>query len=218
MTPGEVYHLYNRGNLKQVIFLDKRDWARFIFLVLYFQSPTTFENIAYAISDYLKKGLFRVSAKTRKKIVRDRFVSLLGFILMPNHFHLIVQEEKESGIAQYMQRVLNAYTKYFNTKYKLSGHLFQGPYQAVHIKDNDQLLYTSAYIHRNCRELPGWKNKEHEYQWSSYQDYVSTNRWNELLATDLILDQFKNQSEYLAWVNESGAKDLAEEISFDEDK
>ena len=72
---------------------------------------------------------------------------------MPNHFHLIVKEVKEGGISAYMQRVLNAYTKYYNAKHDTSGHLFQGPFRAIHIADNDQLLYVSAYIHLNCREI-----------------------------------------------------------------
>ena len=62
-----------------------------------------------------------------------------------------------------MQRILNAYTKYFNAKYKKTGHLFQGPFKAVHIERNEQLLHLSAYIHRNPREIKGWKNREHLY-------------------------------------------------------
>ena len=82
---------------------------------------------------------------------------------MPNHFHLILQEVKEGGISQYMQRVLNAYTKYYNKKYEISGHLFQGPYKSVHIKDDPQLLYLSAYIHNNVRELKSWKNFDSDF-------------------------------------------------------
>src|SRR3989344_9566821 len=90
--------------------------------------------------------------------------------MMPNHFHLIVRGLEIGGIARYMQRVLCAYTKYFNTKYEKTGHLSQGPYKAVHIEDDRQLLYLSSYIHKNPKELNGWKNREQFYPWSSYRN------------------------------------------------
>lgn len=118
---------------------------------------------------------------------------------MPNHFHLIVFEREEGGIAKYMQRSLNAYTKYFNTKNDKSGHVFQGTYKAIHISDNDQLLYASAYVHRNARAR--------NYPWSSFRDFVSINRWGDLLNSKVILEQFDNSQEYKKWADTSGAKD-----------
>jgi len=131
---------------------------------------------------------------------------------MPNHFHMIVEESEENGISEYMQRVLTAYAKYFNTKYKKSGHVFQGPFRAVHIEDNEQLMYTSAYVHRNPREIKGWKHKEHTYLWSSYQDYLGENRWGEFLKPDSILEQYGNTNEYKKDVDGSGAKDFSDEL------
>lgn len=133
---------------------------------------------------------------------------------MPNHFHMTVCEHKESGIAQYMQRVLCAYTKYFNAKYNKNGHLFQGPYKAVHIEDNNQILYLSTYIHRNPCELKNWRNKEYNYPWSSYQDYCSYNRWGALLKTNIITNQF-SQKEYKQFVLSSIAKRSNQELEND---
>ena len=111
-----------------------------------------------------------------------------------------------------MQKILNAYTKYINVKYKKSGHLFQGPYKAVHIKDNRQLLHLSAYIHKNHNELREWRNKEDLYPWSSYQDYIKENRWADLLVTDIITGQFKNKKEYYQFVKTSTAKVFEQEL------
>jgi len=113
----------------------------------------------------------------------------------------------------YMHRVLNSYTKYFNAKYKRSGHLFQGPYQAVHVEDNEQLLHLSAYIHKNPKELE--EINEHKdllnYFWSSYQDYGVENRWPEFLKPDIVLGQFKNNEEYIDFVKTSPAKEVNNE-------
>ena len=124
----------------------------------------------------------------------------------PNHFHLTVYELEENGISRYMQRVLNSYTKYFNVRYKKSGHLFQGPYKIVHIENEKQLLYLSAYIHRNPIELKKWMKKLEHYPWSSYQDYFK-NRWGALIQAGIIKEQFKNENEYRLFVETSGAKD-----------
>ena len=111
-----------------------------------------------------------------------------------------------------MQRVLNSYAKYYNTKYEKSGHLFQGKYKAVHIESNEQLLYLSAYIHRNPRELHEHRGEEELYQWSSLGDYVNENRWGQLLVPDIILEQYKNKDEYKKFVSTSIAKLLEEEL------
>ena len=212
IAPGEHYHIFNRGNNKQVIFLDNRDWTRFLFLIIYLQSPIVFQNLGRQISYFVKNRAFNINAGEQKDIVKKRYVKLINFALMTNHFHLLVNELEEGGIAQYMQRVLCAYTKYFNKKYKKAGHLFQGPYKAVHIKSNKQLLYLSTYIHRNPRELSEWKNREHLYPWSSYQDYIKENRWGRLLEQDIILSQFSNKKEYDDFVKSSPAKEIEENL------
>ena len=207
-APEEYYHLYNRGFSKSRIFQDKRDYARFLFLILHLQSPVNFENISRPVSCFVRRGRFNISDKKIAEVAKRREIRIHAFTLMPNHFHLIVEEIIDSGIVKFMKRLGNAYTKYFNTRYGRSGYLFQGPCQAVHVSDNDQLLYTSAYIHRNCHELSDRKHRLINYPWSSYQDYVASNRWPKLLTTDLIKDQFDRASEYHKWVETSGAKDL----------
>lgn len=214
IAPNEYYHIYNRGNNKQEIFHEERDWVRFLFLVLYFQSPIKFGHIGREVTHYGKHQRFAIQDNILD-IVKNRTIELVAFTLMPNHFHLSLTETKEKGIAEYMCRIQDSYTKYYNIKYKKIGHLFQGSYKAVHIKDNNQLLYLSAYTHKNSRELTGWKNKEHLYPWSSYQDYLQ-NRWGELLKPGIVLEQFKNPENYRNFVKTSIAKEnFSDELLLD---
>lgn len=206
IAQGEHYHVFNRGNNKQLLFLDKKDYARFLFLIIYFQSPIVFTNISRKIDYFVKNGKFDFSSEDAEKIAKQRYVEVINFVIMPNHFHITLSEFEENGTSKYMQRVLCAYTKYFNTKYQKSGHVFQGPYKAVHIKDNNQLLYLSTYIHRNPREINDWKDKEHSYPWSSYKSYTQENQWGKLLMQDLILDQFSDKKGYDKFVKSSSAK------------
>lgn len=209
VSVGEHYHLYTRGVGKKKIFLDDRDYVRFLFCALHFQFDEDFNNIGTEVTKFLKNGVF-VYGKRGAPEEKSREVEIIAFVLMPNHIHMIALELKPGGIARLMKRALGGYAKYFNAKYKVSGHLFQGAYNAVHIEDNNQLLYVSTYLHRNPRELRGWKNKESNYRWSSFSDFIRTNRWGSLIKPEIILEQFSKKSTYHDFVNESIAKEGAE--------
>lgn len=214
IAPGEYYHIFNRGAHKQNIFKDKSDWSRFLFSILYLQSPHAFLNNWRIIQKFTPLVGFPVPDEDIEEILKERFVELAAFCLMPNHFHLLVKESKEGGMARYMNRVSDGYTKYFNTKYEASGHVFQGTYKAVHVKSDTQLLYLSTYIHRNPRELADWRAKEFEYPWSSLQDFTEANRWGGLIMPEIITGQFDgtDRSNYADFVKTSPAKRLQEEL------
>ena len=217
ISPDEHYHVYNRGNNKQEIFKDDRDRTRFLFSLLGLQSELALKNMSRLAANFVRTGTLNLEAKNIAEIAKKRYVDLVSFSLMPNHFHLILFERDEGGIAHYMQRVLNSYTKYFNTRHEKHGHLFGGPYGAVHIEDNEQLLHASAYVHRNCHTLAKWTGRSSKYPWSSYQDFVAQNRWGELLVRTPILEQFATEAEYNNWVETSGAKDQAWELYLPEE-
>ena len=212
IAPGEYYHLFNRAVNKQVIFHDVRDYARFLFLILYFQSEIKFPQIGRIVKEFVKSRAFDTGDE--QEISKNRTVELVAFCIMPNHFHLIVKELEEGGIADYMQRVLTAYSKYYNVKYEKSGHVFQGPYRVVHIENDRQMLYLSAYVHRNPRELKGWLSREGSYPWSSYTDFVERNRWSKLLMPDIILGSFKGPEKYKKYLKTSMAKMIGDEFEY----
>ena len=208
VAPNEFLHVYNRGISKSIIFFNDRDRKRFLFLMMILQIPETMKNIDRMFKD------FALDPETYIKNfdshgLKKRQIELVSFCLIPNHFHLLMQEIEEGGISKYMQRLQNAYTKYINTKYERSGHLLQGAYKAVLIESNEQLLHVSAYIHRNSREIKEYKNKELKYFWSSYQDCVLVNRWGEFLKPDILIGQFssKRGESYQNFVETSGAKE-----------
>lgn len=207
-APEEYYHICNRGVSKKKIFLDQRDYARFLFIILHLQSPTAVTNPGKNVSRYIRSGDFGISKRKLEEIIENRFIDLVSFAIMPNHFHLLIKERTENGVVAYMQKIQNAYAKYFNVKYKKSGHVFQGPYRARHIENNNDLLHVSAYIHRNPRELSSWRNKEDKYPWSSYKYIVSEPSQNaHLLQHSIISEQFTNEK-YRHFVETSGTKEF----------
>jgi len=216
---GEYYHIYNRGIQKQPIFTSDDDRFRFLFLILVQQGKTIIRNLGREFTASIEQHrMLLINNELAREILINRNVELVAFCLMPNHFHLIVREVNEGGVSKYMQRVQNAYTKYFNTKYDKSGHLFQGSYKSKHITDDAYLLHLSAYIHKNPIELTRgrWiEEVEENYYWSSYQDFIKVNRFYKLLSPSIITDRYKDKNElmtYKKFVKTSTAKEWEREF------
>src|SRR3989344_5081857 len=207
-TQNAHYHLCNRSNDGDSIFFDERDYIRFLFFALAYQAPFSFYNIGRQASYFLKHSQFNIPERSLEQIVTKKNAGLIAFAIMPNHFHFLVREKTDTGtgIPRYLQRVQTGYAKYFNAKYEKRGHLFQGPFRAVPVETNDQLLYLSAYIHRNPRDLKEWRGTEATYPWSSYQDFIGKNRWGELLEQDIVLHQFSHNNTYRKFLETSTAK------------
>jgi len=201
------YHVYNRGVDKRDIFIDKRDYFRFI------RGLFEFNN-----SQPVRIRLEIPELEERQP--RELMVAILCFCLMPNHFHLILEQLKENGVANFMQKLGVGYTSYFNEKYERSGVLFQGAYKVVQVETEQQLLHLSRYVHINPAELivPDWKlegienwgkvNKFLEnYRWSSYQDYIGKKNCPSLTDRELISGYFAGPEDYKKFINEWVIKD-----------
>ena len=212
-TLDEYYHIYNRGIEKRLIFLDDADRWRFLTTLFMFQ----WENYLSRPGDLVSVIQHSMSDKTileksaYKKLFLSRVVELVCFCFMPNHFHLILKELKNSGISLLMQRVGNSYTKYFNAKYARKGHLFENRFQSIHIDKNEYLTHLSVYIHfTNPSELPEWRGKEIQYPWSSLQDFLLVNRWERFLSPAIILDQFEGKEEYKMFLDDGYTENILE--------
>lgn len=208
---GEYYHIYNRGVEKRDIFLSTNDYERALFCIFAFSAGDFHDRIS-RVSQHDQHSMLTTltnHAYLEKVASLDPLVRIICFCLMRNHFHLLLEERSENGISRYMQRLGNSYTKYFNAKYKRSGHLFESSYRYVHIDNNEYLKYLSRYIHRNpiepAHKRTSGNKKGHikNYPWSSYQDYILKNRWSKLLSPSIITDQFSSAHEYEEFVEES---------------
>ncbi len=118
---------------------------------------------------------------------------------MPNHFHLLLKQVQDSGISQFIGKLSNSYTRYFNTLNKRVGPLFQGRFKAVRVKTDEQLLHLSRYIHLNPYVANLVKDPSF-YQWSSYNEYLDIK--NGICNKDIVLGLFKDSSEYATFVTD----------------
>src|SRR5262249_26904602 len=148
---------------------------------------------------YPSKGDRQEGRYKRKKLPRGAF-TLLCYVLMPNHFHLLVRQNTDVPISALMMNVFGGYAKCFNKKYDRVGSLFQDQFKSISVTTNEYLLWLSAYIHANPK-LAGL-GKAENYPFSSYGEYLG-NDASVICETDLILSQFKNAKEYKLFVEEA---------------
>lgn len=182
LVNDEYYHIYNRGVDKRVIFQDDYDILRF------FQSMQEFntsEPIGSIYQNSFHKNTLSTSSTKCKKLVE-----VICYCLNPNHFHFILKQTADNGIAKFMQKIGGGYTRFFNERHKRSGCLFQGKFKSQHIGYNEYLLHASVYVNLN--------NQVHQLSTSStkssWKEYLGEERG--ICYKDPIIKQFNNMLEY----------------------
>lgn len=150
-------------------------------------------------------------------------VSLHGYILMDNHFHLII-ETHESNLGKMMQRFNTAYTVYYNRRHNRNGHLYQGRYRAILIDADEYLLELSRYVHLNPVRLKKYSRVPTEekkaileaYRWSSYGGYIRQRERQPIVTYETILtmvgehDTRKTRRQYKRFVMSGITDDMRE--------
>lgn len=190
LVTGEFYHIFNRGNEKRNIFTKPRDYKRFLQTFYYYQ----FQGPKQSFSKYAKSDLNFFRPSPEKKLV-----DIICYCFMPNHFHFLIKQLKDSGVSTFLSQISNSYTKYFNTKYTRVGALLQGAFKAVRIETDEQLIHTSRYIHLNP-VVSGLVKKPEEYQWSSYLEYVTQNIF--FCSIDEVMSLFDSSRKYQEFVED----------------
>lgn len=174
-----IYHIYNRGVEKRKIFTSNRDYQRFIQSFIYY----TFAENKLRFARFRPVDMFTLNKKR---------VEVLAYCLMPNHFHMILREISDGGISNSIGQLSNSYTKYFNTKYKRVGPLFQGNFKAVWIENTEQLVHVSRYVHLNPY-VANIVEKNINYRYSSLEEYLNGKGF---CNRNYIMELFETSNDY----------------------
>lgn len=187
-APDTIFHIYNRGNNKEKIFYDDQDYKAFLFRLGLCLGFTQEE---------LNKGKIIAMPYSRIRITEmdQGDFKLHAFSLMPNHFHLLIEQVGDVSISKLMSKLCTSYSKYINKKHKRVGHVFQDEFKAVLIEDNPQIMWISSYIHTNAVK-DGLVKHPREYKWSSYNDYAF-DRNLPIVTKDLILGTFGDKKSFI---------------------
>ena len=122
---------------------------------------------------------FLVYIRTLKEGCSKQGVSICTYTLMTNHIHLIAVPECEDSISRALHAAHSTYSKYFNAKYRLSGHAWE---RRPHICATDEAHMWSAvrYVERNPVRA-GMVARAEDYLWSGAAAHCG-------LRDDVLLD------------------------------
>jgi putative transposase len=87
---------------------------------------------------------------------------VLGYCLMPNHFHLVLWPPEDGGLSRWMQWLLTLHVRRHHRQYQTSGHVWQGRFKAFPIQEDEHLLTVLRYVERNplranqCDRAENW--------------------------------------------------------------
>jgi REP element-mobilizing transposase RayT len=127
-------------------------------------------------------------------------VDVLGYCLMPNHFHLFLRTAAPN-LSRFMQSLLTSFTVTMNRRQRSSGHLFQGRFKAQLVEGVGYFDVLSRYIHLNpvrgsrVGQLPVEQRLSvlHEYRWSSYRAMIGVETAPEWLRAGAVLQGFGSE-------------------------
>lgn len=196
-------HVVKRGARGMAITRDDADCRRFARLLYYLNDEHK--------SEFWEQDVRRLGAFVRPKGWPERrpLVEILAWTLLPNHFHLLLQETQDSGVSRFMQRLCGSMSRHFNEKYEEKGSLFQGAYRSRTIGTDKYLRWALAYVLvKNVFELyPGgytkavkefdkaWTWGIEAYKFSSLPDYALAQP-SPILSRNLFEDLFKSTSDF----------------------
>jgi REP element-mobilizing transposase RayT len=133
--PGGIFHVTDRGNRRQPIFLDSHDREHFLQML--------------------------------EALRRKRGWVGLGYCLMPNHYHLVL-EMPAGDLSSGMQWLNGRYAQDFNQRHGVDGHLFQGRFYSGQVEGDGHLLELSRYLAWNP-VVAGLCRRPQDWQWGSYR-------------------------------------------------
>lgn len=142
-------------------------------------------------------------------------VVLYAYIMMPNHFHLLVQTLR-ANLSEFMRRFNICYTGWFNYHHGRCGHLYQGRYNAFLIDADNYLLEVSRYLHLNIVRIEKLRSTDYEhrwqhartYRWSSLRGYCNRQTIINFVDYDLILSMVGGRRAYQRFIVDGLKNDI----------
>jgi putative transposase len=136
---GSMYHVYNRGNNREKLFREKRNYDYFLKLYLKYVDP-----IAVTYAYCLMPNHFHSLVKIREQKVEG---------LSPK---------------QQYSNFFNSYAKSINKAYGRVGALFQRPFGRIEVTDDSYRIQLVFYVHLNPQRH-GLVKDFRNYKYSSYK-------------------------------------------------
>ncbi len=191
LVNGQIYHVFNRGQNHQPTFTNSTEYRRAVEALHYYLFNNTVSLSRFLVMNAQDRHLVIAGQNQNKPMV-----GILAYCLMPNHFHLLLQQNTSNGISTFLSQFQNSFTRYYNAKHSCSGTLFHTRFKSVRIETATQLTHVSRYIHLNpyTSHAVSTIDELWSYPWSSLPEYLKL-RDNSFTILDPILDSFSHNTE-----------------------
>ncbi len=185
---GRYYHIYNRGNNRENLFLSSRNYRYFLKLYGQHIQPVA-ETFAYC----LLSNHFHVALRTRTEAQQEAFFNLESGPI--SKIGPLSKPFKLRHPSRAFNNFFIAYARGFNNENGRTGALFESPFERKIVDNPHYFLTLIAYIHRNP-QAHGFVDDFREWPWSSYGAVMEDNPTK--LARDEVLAWFNGRSSFAA--------------------
>jgi putative transposase len=193
MKSGEIYHVYNRGNNRENIFIEERNY--FYFMQLYEKYiPRVADTFAYCLLGNHFHFLVRIREEHDCQSSEDW------------------QSYPTPG--QAFSNLFSTYTKAINKAYQRTGSLFEKPFKRKIVDNEYHFTNLVLYIHRNP-EFHGLVDDFRDWPFSSYKAILSTGQTG--ISRAELLSWFGNAKGFTAFhMNDPDMQLISDFIGDDE--
>lgn len=193
LQPDMFYHIYNRGNNKETIFKEARNYAYFLKL---FQKYISSIADTYAYCLLGNHFYFLIRTRGEDEIRENIYVK--GVLAGGNRTPLTLEGESTSKlISKQFAKLFNSYTQAINKSYGRTGSLFENPFRRIPVENDEYLSRLIAYIHHNPQKH-GLVDDFKKYPYSSYHTHLLLEKPTKLKREE-VLKWFGNVNEYEAF-------------------
>ena len=154
-------------------------------------------GIYHVIARGIERRVIFIDNHDRKEFIRRLKEGLettgskcYGWVLMPNHFHLLIRTGKQP-LTDLMRKLLTGYAMYFNAQHKRRGYLYQNRYKSILCQEESYLMELTRYIHLNPlrAHIVADINGLEKYPWSGHAVLLGHVK-HEWQTTGEILERF----------------------------
>jgi len=195
---GKFYHIYNRGNNKEDIFIEERNYD--YFLRQYQKYITAIaDTFAYCLMKNHFHLLVRIKAKTHEVSRVETREVLPGKILARPRGSFSgkprgsLSAKPRGPFSQQFGNFFNSYAKSINKAYGRTGNLFGDRFKRKEVEGIDSLKVVVQYIHTNPQSHM-FVEDFRLYPYSSYQSIARSE--SSFLLSDEVLSWFGGKEEF----------------------
>lgn len=184
LLPGEFYHIYNRGNNRQKVFLNENDYWLFL------------EKWNHFITPVAKTFVYNLLPNHFHAVIQIRD-SPIGVTDLASVDFRLGKSETPGWVSKAFKNFFISYSRKMQNRHDFHGAVFHSPFKRKHIGSTEQFEALVPYIHFNANKHGITKGPMPEYPYSSYSQLVGATET--FLERDFLISQFGGLQNFIAF-------------------